>query len=91
MLKICSVVGRNIIDAIYNASNTKILRRLARKAYTAATATPTNDEIISETCLTYENMGQLFTELLRYYGGRFDGEAMELLEKMMGEYILDTM
>lgn len=49
------------------------------------------DEIISETCLTYENMGQLFTELLRYYGGRFDGEAMELLEKMMGEYILDTM
>lgn len=49
------------------------------------------DEIISEACLTYEGMGQLFAELLGYYGGKFDCEAMELIEKMMGEYILDTM
>lgn len=49
------------------------------------------DELISEACLTYEGMGRLFAELLGYYGGKFDDEAMELIEKMMGEYILDTM
>lgn len=49
------------------------------------------DELISETCLTYEGMGQLFTELLSYYGGKFDEKAMALLTEMMGEYIVDTM
>ena len=49
------------------------------------------DELLCEACKNYEEMGRLFTELLAYYGGKFDGEAMEVLEKMMGEYIIDTM
>ena len=51
----------------------------------------TLDEVLTEACVSYGQMGQLFTELLSYYGGRFDDEAMGLLEHMMREYINDMM
>lgn len=48
------------------------------------------DECITEACLTYENIGELFAELLNYHGGKYDGNAMQLLEDMMGAYIDET-
>jgi hypothetical protein len=49
------------------------------------------EDLLIEACDTYEKMGQLFTELLSYYAGKYDDKAMKLLDEMMGQYILDTM
>ena len=49
------------------------------------------EDLLIEACDSYEKMGQLFTELLRYYASKFDDEAIKLLDQMMGEYILETM
>ncbi len=48
------------------------------------------EECITEACLTYESIGELFTELLSYHGGKYDGKAMTLLEDMIGEYMDGT-
>ena len=49
------------------------------------------EDILCEACMTYEDMSELFRELLVYYAGKFDDKAMELIAEMMREYILDTM
>lgn len=49
------------------------------------------EELLIEACDGYEKIGQLLTELLTYYGGKYDDDAMELVTKMMGQYIVDTM
>ena len=49
------------------------------------------EDLVAEACLTYETMGQLFTELLSYHAGRFDDEATKLITDMMREHILETM
>lgn len=50
------------------------------------------EEAIIETCLTYEDLGELFTDLLSYHGGanHHDEEAVEFLARMMREYIDDN-
>ena len=48
------------------------------------------EDCITENVLTYGNIGELFTELLEYHGGKFDERAMALLVEMMGEYIDDN-
>jgi len=48
------------------------------------------EDCICEACLTYDNMGRLLGELLDYFGGKYDGRAMALLEDMMGDYISET-
>lgn len=47
------------------------------------------DDAIIETCLTYEDLGELFTDLLRYHGGanNHDDEAVEFLARMLREYM----
>lgn len=45
------------------------------------------EDCITENVLTYEQMGELITELLRYFGGKYDERAMRMVVKMMGEYI----
>ena len=45
------------------------------------------EECITDNILTYEEMGQLFTQLVSYHGGKYDEKAMKLLVDMMGEYI----
>ena len=45
------------------------------------------EDCIAENVLTYGSMGELFTELLEYHGGKYDERAMALLVEMMGEYI----
>ena len=49
------------------------------------------EDAIIETCLTYEDMGELFVDLLRYHGGAnyHDEEAVQFLAKMMREYLDD--
>jgi hypothetical protein len=49
------------------------------------------EDCITENVLTYENMGELFTDLLSYHGGKFDDRAMALIVDMMGEYIDERM
>lgn len=51
----------------------------------------TCEDAITETCLTYEDMGELFTDLLSYHGGAnyHDEEAVEFLAMMMREYLDD--
>lgn len=45
------------------------------------------EDCITENVLTYGGMGELFTDLLEFHGGKFDEKAMALLVEMMGEYI----
>lgn len=49
------------------------------------------EDAIIETCLTYEDLGELFTDLLRYHGGAngHDDEAVEFLVRMLREYLDD--
>ena len=44
---------------------------------------------IAEDCQTYDEMGELFTQLLKYHGGAcgFDDDAVEFLHRMMREYL----
>lgn len=49
------------------------------------------EDCIVEECLTYENMGRLMTELLEFFGGKYDDKAMKLLVSMMQDYIDETM
>lgn len=48
------------------------------------------EECIIENVTTYEDMGTLFTQLLSYFGGKYDDRAMQLVVEMMGEYIDDN-
>lgn len=48
------------------------------------------EHCITENVLTYEQMGELFTDLLSYHSGRFDDKAVRLLTEMMGWYIDDN-
>lgn len=47
------------------------------------------EEAIIETCLTYDDLGELFTDLLKYHGGanNHDDEAVEFLARMLREYM----
>lgn len=47
------------------------------------------EDCITENVMTYGEMGELFTDLLSYHGGKYDERAMALLVEMMGEYIDD--
>ena len=49
------------------------------------------EECIIEVCGTYGKMGQLMGELLEYFGGKYDDDAMKVLAGMMVEYIADAM
>lgn len=48
------------------------------------------EDCIIENVLTYDQIGELFMELLSYHGGKFDEKAMALIVEMMGEYIDDN-
>lgn len=45
------------------------------------------EDCITENVLTYEQMGEIFADLLSFHGGKYDERAMALLVEMMGEYI----
>lgn len=49
------------------------------------------EDAITEMCLTYKDMGELFADLLSYHGGAHyhDDEAVEFLARMMREYLDD--
>ena len=49
------------------------------------------EDCINENCLTYQQIGELFTELLEWHGGKYDDRAMGLIIDMMGEYIDENM
>lgn len=49
------------------------------------------EDCITENCITYKGIGELFTELLEYHGGKFDDRAMQLVVDMMGEYIEENL
>lgn len=48
------------------------------------------EDCITENVMTYEQMGELITDLLCYFGGKYDERAMRLVVDMMGEYIDDS-
>lgn len=45
------------------------------------------EDCITENIMTYDQMGELVSELLSYFGGKYDEKAMRLIVNMMGEYI----
>lgn len=49
------------------------------------------EDCIIENCPTYEDMGTLFTQLLEYFGGKYDDKALQIIVKMMGEYINENL
>lgn len=50
------------------------------------------DDII-ETCASYEDYGQLLTELLSYFSGSggWDDKVADLLEEMYSDYYFDNL
>ena len=48
------------------------------------------EDCVAQNIFNYKEMGELFTQLLEYHGGKYDDKAMALIVDMMGEYIDDN-